>query len=266
VEQYDDVVYVIFYDINYDEETHRIDEHKMDIFFGPNFLVTIHRAPIAEIGEVAGQWQRNADLIERGTGVLVYSLFETIIEHYFNITDRIATQIETMEMNILGDLDKAALEGIFALKRELITLHRVVGLERDVMAMLARRDLHIGGEAVTIYFQDLYDHVLRFTEQIESYREMLGGVLEEYLSMFANKLALNANDMASASGNLNHVMKVLTSYSIILGVVTMISSVYGMNFVNMPELHARYGYFVVLGVMTLLAVGLGIFFKRKTWL
>jgi magnesium transporter len=259
VEQYDDFNFLVFYDIDYDEASNLIDEHQLGIFFGRNYLVTVHYEPIEEIDEVAGRWQHNVDQIGRGVGVLVYSLLDTIVDHYFAVVDGIGDRIEEMETRVFTQADRESLLEIFTLRRELLNLRRTISPERDVMAMLARRDLPVVGEAVTIYFQDVYDHVLRVTEAIDTYRELLSDVLNSYLSV-------NANNMAMTSNNLNQVMRVLTSVSIILMSVTLIASIYGMNFDNMPELHTRYGYFVALLVMLTLGLGLAVFFKRRNWL
>lgn len=259
IDQYEDFMFIVFYDIDYQQETGLIDEHELDIFLGKNFLVTVHEEAIEEIEEVAVRWQRNAAQIERGVGVLLYSLLDTIVDHYFPVVDQIGERIDEIETNIFSGVDREGLQAIFLLRRELLTLRRRVTPERDIIAMLARRDLPVAGEAVVMYFQDIYDHVLRVAEAIDTYRELLGGVLDSYLSV-------NANNMALAANNLNMVMKTLTSYSIILMSMTMIAGIYGMNFENMPELRTRYGYFVVLGLLLLLGVGQARFFKRKGWL
>ncbi len=258
-EQYDNFNFLVFYDIDYDEASNLIDEHQLSIFLGRNYLVAVHRDLIEEIDEVAARWQRNADQLGRGVGVLLYSLLDTIVDHYFAVVDRIGDRIEELETRVFAQADREGLLEIFTLRRELLTLRRTISPERDVMGMLARRDLPVVGEAVTVYFQDVYDHVLRVTEAIDSYRELLSDVLNSYLSV-------NANNMAMTSNNLNQVMRVLTSVSIILMSVTLIASIYGMNFENMPELRTQSGYFVALFVMLTLGLSLAVYFKRKNWL
>ena len=262
IDRYEDFYYIVCYDIDYDETTGAIDEHEIGIFLGKNYLVTVHDEPIAEIGEVAERFQRNQEAIERGVGVLLYSLLDTIVDHYFPVLDRIGERIEDMETRIFAQVGAAEAHGmreIFALKREMIVMRRVLAPERDAVAVLARRELPIVSEASAVYFQDLYEHVLRVTDALDVYRDLLSGVLDSYLSV-------NSNNLAVAANNLNQVMKVLTSYSIILASVTFIASVYGMNFENMPELHWRYAYFGALCGMAILGIALWLYFKRKTWL
>lgn len=262
IDVYEDTYFLVCYDIDYVEETNLLDEHELAVCIGKNYLLTIHREPIEEIDQVASRFRRNTAQIEGGVGILLYSLLDTIVDHYFPVIDRIGERIEELEAAVF-DLESQAkrrgLHDIFVLKRELIHLRRAIAPERDAMAVLARRELPIVSATSGVYFQDLYEHVLRVTDAIDVYRDLLGGVLDSYLS-------LNANRLANAANNLNVVMKKLTSYSIILMSVTLIAGIYGMNFDVMPELHWRFGYVGALGAMVALAAALTVYFKRQKWL
>jgi magnesium transporter len=259
VDAYDDYYFIVTYDIDYDEATHLIDEHALCIFLGKNYMVTIHAEPIGEIKEVAERLRRNLEQIERGAGVMLYSLLDTVIDHYFPVVDAIGDRIEELEANVFEQGAAESLRDIFALKREVLTLRRVIAPERDALAVLARRELPIVSEAVSRYFQDIYEHVLRVTDAVDLYRDMLTSVLDSYLSA-------NANQLAVASNNLNQVMKTLTSWSIILMSITLIASIYGMNFDIMPELHFPFGYPAALLAMVVLAALLYRYFKGRSWL
>lgn len=261
IDTYADFYFLVFYDVDYVEADHSLDEHELAVFIGKNYLVTVHAEPIEEIAEVAGRFGRNTAEIERGIGVLLYSLLDTIVDHYFPVIDRIGERIEELEERVVepGSAATAGMRDIAALKRELMTLRRVIAPERDAMAVLARRELPFVGEATGVYFQDLYEHVLRVTDALDLYRDLLSGVLESYLSF-------NSNALAQAANNLNGVMKTLTSYSIILMSMTLIAGIYGMNFENMPELRLRFGYPGALLLMIAIGLGLTAFFKRRGWL
>ncbi|HEY8597970.1 MAG TPA: magnesium/cobalt transporter CorA [Thermomicrobiales bacterium] len=262
IDIYDDFYFVVFYDIDYVEEGDLLDEHELAIVIGQDFLITIHHEPIEEIAEVATRFRRNVKEIERGIGVLLYSLLDTIVDHYFPVLDRIGERIEELESQVIEHSaveNTAGIRDIFSLKRELIHLRRQLAPQRDATAVLARRELPIISEATGVYFQDLYEHVLRVTDAIDVYRDLLSGVFDAYLSV-------NSNKLATASNNLNAVMKQLTSYSIILMSVTLVAGIYGMNFDTIPELHWRLGYPFALGLMIAIALGLTTYFKRKGWL
>lgn len=258
IDQYRDHYFLVFYDIDYVEAVHKVDEHELNIFLGRNYLVTVHREPIEEIAEVAERFRRNTEAIERGVGVLLYSLLDTIVDHYFPVVERIGERIEALELAVYERPGQTGTRDIFALRTELMHLRRAISPERDVLAVLSRRELTIVSEAVGVYFQDVYDHTIRVTDTIDVYRDLLSGVLDSY--------------HATAANSLNKVMQVLASYSIILMSITFIAGVYGMNFnpdvspFNMPELNARYGYLAALLAMLLLGLGLYRYFKRKGWL
>lgn len=268
IDTYDDHYLIVCYDIDYDETSDRIDEHELHIIIGRNYLLTIHYEPIEEIEEVASRFLRNTAAIERGIGILLYSLLDTIVDHYFPVIDRVGERIEELETGVFEETDagpQQAMQRILTLKRELITMRRVIAPERDAMAVLARRELPIVSEAAGVYFQDLYEHVLRVTDALDLYRELLGGVLDSYLT-------INSNKLSQAANNLNSVMKTLTSYSIILMSVTLIAGIYGMNFnpeaspFNMPELGWPFGYPAALLAMVATFLALRMYFKRRGWL
>ena len=262
IDVYDDFYFLVFYDVDYIDDGDRIDEHELAVAIGKNYLLTFHHEPIEEIEEVAVRFRRNSAEIERGIGVLLYSLLDTIVDHYFPVLDQIGERIEELEAAVVEHQSTNrgnSMVDIFSLKRELIHLRRQIAPERDAMAVLARRELPIVSEATGVYFQDLYEHVLRVTDAVDVYRELLSGVLDSYLSV-------NSNNLAIAANNLNAVMKKLTSYSIILMGMALVTGIYGMNFDNMPELHLSFGYPAALALMVAVGFGLAFLFKRQDWL
>ena len=262
IDVYDDFYFLVFYDVDYIDDGDRIDEHELAVAIGKNYLVTFHHEPIEEIEEAAVRFRRNSAEIERGIGVLLYSLLDTIVDHYFPVLDQIGERIEELEAAVVEHQSTNrgnSMVDIFSLKRELIHLRRQIAPERDAMAVLARRELPIVSEATGVYFQDLYEHVLRVTDAVDVYRELLSGVLDSYLSV-------NSNNLAIAANNLNAVMKKLTSYSIILMGMALVTGIYGMNFDNMPELHLSFGYPAALALMVVVGFGLAFLFKRQDWL
>jgi magnesium transporter len=160
--------------------------------------------------------------------------------------------VEALEEGIFAHPSPGAQAEIFALKKDLLAIRRVLGPERDVMNLLVRRDAPLFGSAQVVYFQDVYDHILRVTDAIDTYRDLLSSALDVNLSM--------------TSFHLNEVVKRLTSSSIILMSVTLIAGIYGMNFESMPELDWVYGYPFALGLMIATAISLYVVFRRIDWL
>lgn len=185
-------------------------------------------------------------------GILLYSLLDTIVDDYFPVIDTIVERIEDLEESIFQKFNQQAIESIFALKKDLLALRKVLAPERDVLNVLVRRDLPIFQEHTTVYFQDVYDHVVRITDSIDTYRDLLSSALDGYLSMQSNRL--------------NITVQTLTSMSIMLMSFSAITGWYGMNFEAMPELQQWWGYPSVMVVVTVILVLEFMLFKRRGWL
>ena len=253
LDQYDTFLFIVFYAVHPDGGEDVFSTQEISLFVGPNYLVTVHSCRCPEISATATRWKENVRQIRsRRVAILLYSLLDTIVDNYFPVLDIVAERADAMEEAIFDHGGAQALEEIFRLRKTLLALRRVLAPERDLMSMLTRRDIELLGPDTAVYFQDVYDHVLRVTDAIDTYRDLLGGALDAHLSVISN--------------NLNQIMRTLTSWSIILMTLAFMAGVYGMNFVNMPELNWQYGYFVTLAGMAAVALGLFALFKRIDWL
>jgi Mg2+ and Co2+ transporter CorA len=186
------------------------------------------------------------------TGILLYSLLDTIVDNYFPVIDSIVDRIETLEESIFERYSQQSIESIFTLKKDLLALRKVLAPERDVLNILTRRDIAIFNDHTLVYFQDVYDHVVRVTDSIDTYRDLLSSALDSFLSMQSNRL--------------NITVQTLTAVSIMLMSIATITGWYGMNFAAMPELSAVWGYPGVMIVVALIVAVEFLFFKRKGWL
>lgn len=251
LDQYDGFLFLVFYGLA--SEDGRPCLREIDLFAGKNYLVTVHDGKLPEIRATADRWCRNIeDLGNRGIGLLVYSLLDAIVDGYFPVIDDLSERVEDLEEAIFSRRGTGAQEEIFALKKDLLAIRRVLGPERDVMNLLVRRDSPLFGSEQVVYFQDVYDHILRVADAVDTYRDLLSSALDVDLSM--------------TSYRLNEVVKRLTGSSIILMSVTLIAGIYGMNFQQMPELGWGYGYPFALGLMLAVAGGLFLLFRRIGWL
>lgn len=229
-----------------------IQPQQLAMFIGANYLVTVHEGASDAVSEVADRWHSNIEKIDRSVTTLVYSLLDTIVDGYFPAIDRIADSVEDIEEQIFEFYDQKALEQIFALKKSLLAMRRVVAPARDVLNVLIRRDVPLLGAESVVYFQDIYDHLVRVTDAIDTYRDLLSSALDAYLSVSSNRL--------------NEVMRTLTSWSIPLMAGSLLAGIWGMNFVYMPELDWRIGYPLALTAIVSLLVSIALFFKFKRWL
>ncbi len=187
-----------------------------------------------------------------GADYLAYALMDAVVDCYFTAIEKIGDRIEEIEEEIISDSDKKSLLQLYHLKREMIYLRKQVWPMRDMINNMIRSETKLINDSSDIYLRDLSDHVTRIIDTVETYRDLLSGIMDIYLSTNANKM--------------NEVMKVLTIMSSIFIPVTFIVGVYGMNFDNMPELKSQNGYFMTWGVMLFIIIGLLIYFRRKKWM
>jgi Mg2+ and Co2+ transporter CorA len=235
---------------------------------GEEASLNSHAPGMLDASEVADVTDRSADVsaaealedVEEGktngqtrdVGVLLYSLLDTIVDEYFPVIDSLVERMELIEQQIFERFNQNAIEAIFTLKKDLLALRRVLAPERDVLNILTRRDLPIFDKTTAVYFQDVYDHVVRVTDSIDSYRELLSSALDGFLSMQSHRL--------------NITVQTLTSFSIILMSIATLTGWYGMNFENMPEIKSTFGYPILIAVVAVVVTLEALFFKRKGWL
>jgi magnesium transporter len=179
-------------------------------------------------------------------------LIDSIVDDYMPLLDTLSDRMDDLEDQIFVEFQPEALEEIFRIKKDLLFMRRSVTPLRDVFNTLLRREQPIFSRETHVYFQDVFDHLIRVADTIDTLRDMLGATMDAYLSVSGNRM--------------NVVMKRLTSISTILMSVTLISSIYGMNFKYMPELDTRYGYAGALCSMVAVGVAIYLFFRKIKWL
>jgi magnesium transporter len=252
IDIYQDSIFIVFYTLELVDDHPRTRE--ISLFAGQHFLITVHEGELGVIDETANRWNE-AVLKQTATpsiGLLVYSLLDAIVDGYFPVVDELSERVDDLEMEIFSGDASETHEELFSLKKDLLAVRRVVAPERDVMNVLVRRDAPIFSHEEITYLQDVYDHLLRTTDAVDTYRDLLSSALDISVSM--------------ASFRLDDTVKRMTSASIILMSMALISGIYGMNFARMPELDWQWGYAFALGLMVAIGGGLAWFFRRIDWL
>lgn len=187
-----------------------------------------------------------------GADYLFYALMDAVVDYYFHTIEAIGDKVAQIEEEIITEPKQESLLTLYKLKREVISLRKQVWPLRDMVNNLLRSESDLITPNTQLFFRDLQDHGTRIIDTVETYRDLLSGIMDIYLSTNANKM--------------NEVMKVLTIMSSIFIPVTFIAGVYGMNFENMPELKSPYGYAAVWVLMLSVMGGLVIYFKKKKWM
>lgn len=252
LEAFENYYFMVFYELEYQQQSDRLITEPIGLFIGPNYIVSVHVDAIRSIDETIQRWQNHTAEFENDAGALLYALLDAVVDDYFPVIDQLAERVEDLEEKIFAHFREDALQDVFRLKRDLLAVRRVVAPERDVLNVLIRREVPIFERNTILYLQDVYDHIVRITDSIDTYRDLLSSALDAFLSLQSNQL--------------NQVVKLLTITSIILMCNALVAGIYGMNFEFMPELHWRYGYAWALALMVAISAGLLWFFRRRRWL
>ncbi|RIV23541.1 magnesium and cobalt transport protein CorA [Fibrisoma montanum] len=249
------VVFVTMKYLHRGSQRQEIDTEHVSFALGRHFLISFQEERNKDIFEPvldrikasAGKTRRN------GPDYLLYALMDIIVDHYFLVMERIGDKMDEMEEQIVQEkAGQHTLATLYTLKRELAYMRRAVWPLRDMIGTLLRGESDLIQPSTLPFLRDLYDHVTQVIETLDSDREIIAGLMDVYYSIVSNRM--------------NSVMKTLTIISSIFIPLTFIAGIYGMNFDNMPELHARTGYFWVLFAMLVIGIGEVIYFKRRGWM
>ena len=252
VEEYTGYYFIVLYEAELAGPNDRLELRELNIFLGKNYLVTVHSRPIRAIATASRLWHQWTDRADQGAGLLAYLLIDGIVDDYLPLLDIMSDRMDDLEDSIFGEWRAESIEEIFGIKKKLLYLRRAITPLRDVFNMLLRREQPIFPRETHVYFQDVFDHLIRVADTIDTLRDMLGSTMDAYLSVSGNRM--------------NKVMKRLTSISTILMSVTLIAGIYGMNFILMPELRWRYGYVYALLSMVVVGLALYVYLKKIKWI
>lgn len=230
-----------------------VSVQEIDLFFSPRFVVTVHPHPVAAIDEARGRLARAQSQLRPFTDYLLYTIVDCAVDSYFPVIDRIDSSLDRLEDHLFARPTPRALDQLFHVKRSLLHMRRLAVPLRDIFNILMRRDIALVRPETLIYFRDVYDHLLRITDLIDTHRDLLTGAVEIYMSVVSNRL--------------NQVMKVLTVITALFAPLAVITGVYGMNFERaFPPFTWRYGFAAVLAVMAAAVAAMLFVFRRRAWL
>ncbi len=216
-----------------------------------NRLLTHHYEPLAAVQKLRSYLERHTEQGQRGPDFLFHLILDEMVDEYVPVLDQVTDTLDALEEQIFRRPGRSSIPRLLHLKRDIITVRKTLVHEREVLARLSRGEFGLIDERETAYYRNVYDHLVRFTELIESSREMVSDLMESHLSATSNRL--------------NEIMKVLTMISTVLLPMTLVTSIYGMNFEYMPEKNWRYGYPFGLALTVLAGLIPLAFFKWRRW-
>jgi magnesium transporter len=254
VEDFPSYLYLIVHGVRADTSPDHFNTIELDAFLGSNYVITYHHDEFRSIENVRKLIHTSPIVCQRGAGFLLHQILDQIVDYYSPVLDDFDERIDQLEADIFGlkRPNNAILENVMDLKRGVLRLRRISAKQREVLLRMSRGEFPLIDPQILPFFRDVHDHIVRVTDLAESYRDLISGSLEAYLSVVSNRM--------------NEIMKVLTIFSAIMLPLTFIAGVYGMNFDNMPELHSRNGYYTVWGVMIVVAVGMLFLFWKRGWI
>jgi len=256
---FDDYVFVVFKMLTYNEESKKLNVEQVSLILGEKFVITFQEKEGDIFDPVRNRIKNGKGRIRKmGADYLAYSLIDAVVDNYYKVLESIGEEIEYLEEELVSNPTPETLQRIHELKREMIFLRKSVWPLREIISSLERDEIPLIKDSTNIYLRDLYDHTIQVIDTVETYRDMISGMLDVYLSSISNKM--------------NEIMKVLTIFAAIFIPLTFVAGIYGMNFntekspFNMPELNWYFGYPFAIGVMTAIGVILIVYFRRKKWM
>jgi magnesium transporter len=253
LDRYEHHLFLSAYKTGVDRQTGEIALIEIAAFVTKQALVTVRKSSEFRMDPIIQRWDSSPDLAQHGVGFLLHGLVDYIVDSHFEAVQVLDDEIEQLQDLLFEErpLDRQVQRRSFQLRRSLVLLRRVVLPMREVVNTLMRRDLHVIDEGMALYFQDVYDHVLRATEWTESLRDLVTTILETNLTLQGNRL--------------NTVMKKVTSWAAIIAVPTAVTGFYGQN-VHFPGFGSWWGFVTSVVLMAFLSGGLFVIFRKHDWL
>ncbi|MBU1049508.1 magnesium/cobalt transporter CorA [Candidatus Bipolaricaulota bacterium] len=252
VEDYGSHALLVLRMLRWNESDDQIDDEQVSLAIGSSWVLSFQERKGDVFDPIRDRLKTNRGRIRKmGADYLLYALVDAIVDHYFVILETLGDRIEVLGEHMAEDPNKKDLTSIRHLKRELLFMRKSVWPLREVLSSLQRDGAVSIHEETAPYFRDVYDHTIQIIDTVETFRDMVSGLMDLYLSSISNRM--------------NEVMKVLTIIATIFIPLSFVAGLYGMNFDWMPELHWRYGYFWALGLMTSIGGGMLVYFRRRHW-
>jgi len=251
IEEYGDSLFVVLHTVELDGREPRVGE--VSIFVGPNYVLSVRRGTKRGFADVRARTEREPELLQHGSGFVLYALMDAVVDRYFPVLDAFETEFENLEEQIFaGGLARRNIEALYGLKQRLTVLKHAVGPLLDSAGKLYGGRVPLVCVGSQEYFRDIYDHLSRINQTIDGLRESLTTAMSVSVSL----IQLQENEMT----------KRLAGYAALVAVPTMVAGVYGMNFEHMPELKWTFGYPFAIGLMVAIDAWLFYKFRKAGWL
>ena len=253
MEDFEDYLFIVVKLLHLDEEKDVLWDEQVSLIIGEDLVLSFQEVEGDVFDGVRDRLRSSKGRIRKlGADYLAYALLDSVVDSYFVLLEQLGERIEILEDELVEEPVPETLQTIHRMKREMILLRRAVWPLREVVSGLQRDDSGLISETTGVYLRDLYDHTIQVADTTETYRDIISGMLDLYLSSMSNRM--------------NEIMKVLTIMASIFIPLTFFTGIYGMNFDYMPELKWHWGYPMLWLFLISVAVGLWLFFRKKKWI
>lgn len=254
VEEFPHYLYCVFYGIKKNNTSikHSFELIELDFVLGKNFIITNHFVPINSSEELKNNKEILKTLFKEGIEFIFHKILDDEVDNYFPVLEEVDDMLDKMEEVAAKKAEPETFKNLLNLKRQIVNIKRITFPQRDKISFLAKNRYKFISNKAIPYFRDIYDHSIRVSDSIDYYRDSIGSAFEIYMSTINNKL--------------NEVMKWLSMIATITLPMSVISSIYGTNFLNLPGSSYYYGFWIMIGVMILLCFGIVYYFKKKKWI
>jgi magnesium transporter len=253
VEVFDEYLYVVLRMLHYDATAGEIVGEQLSLVLGAGFVLSFQEAPGDVFDPIRDRIRSSKGRVRTaGPDYLLYRLLDAVVDEYFVVLETFGEHIEELEEQLMNDPSPETARIIMELRRELLVFRKAVWPLRELLTQLDRSESGFVSEPTAVFLRDVYDHTIRVSETIDTFRELVASLRDTHMTVISNRM--------------NEVMKVLTIIATIFIPITFIAGVYGMNFKVMPETEWPWSYPIALAVMLGVAVGMIIYFRKKKWL
>lgn len=252
-EVFPNYLFIVLKMMNYNESTNTVEVEHVSLILGENYVISFQEDQ-GDVFDTVRERIRSAKGRIRGmkSDYLAYAMMDAVVDHYFLAVERIGDFIEEIDDRLLTDPKPDDIQEIHRLKRDILGLRKAVWPLREEVGAIEKSESPLIHQETRVFLRDLYDHTIQVIDMVETFRDLLGGMHDTYLSSISNRM--------------NEVMKVLTIIATIFIPMTFIVGVYGMNFEHMPELKWSWGYYLIWLIMFSVGSGMIVYFKRKKWM
>jgi magnesium transporter len=266
LERYDGVLFVVLKAANYLDVPEEVDFGELHLFVGPNFVITVRHSESPDLSHVRQRMEREPELLALGTQAILYAIIDAVVDAYSPVVAGLANDIDEIETQVFGG-DALVSRRIYELSREVIDFQRATHPLTAVMVALEHGSAKYGvTQELQRALRDVSDHLIQVNERVDGFRQLLRDILTVNSTLVAERQNEETVRLAHAANRQGEEVKKISSWAAILFAPSIIGTIYGMNFTNMPELEWTWGYPAALGVMVLSGFGLYFVFKRRGWL